>query len=272
MYKALIVDDESIIRCGIKQVIPWESINIGETYTAGGASEALKLIERHMPDILITDINMPGITGLELVERVYDIKPDIKIIVITGYDLFEYVHKCIKMHVNDFFLKPVDEDELTKAIFKLVEQLEEERRFNEIKASYDDASDHLSGASQLADSKGLYENMHGIVKQAKDIINSSLSEGTSVLSIAAKLYVSPSYLSRLFKKVMGEGCNEYITRKRIEKAKSLLESTNLPSGRIAGMVGYQDINYFSVAFKKQTGVSPTKFRESVRGDAVSAWE
>ena len=91
-----------------------------------------------------------------------------------------------------------------------------------------------------------------------------LAEDISVSNIAANLYITPNYFSRLFKRITGEGCNEYIVRKRIEKAKSLLETTSIKTGKIAMMVGYRDTNYFSLAFKKHTGKSPTKYREEMQ--------
>lgn len=103
-----------------------------------------------------------------------------------------------------------------------------------------------------------------IVSRAKSFISEHLGENLSVATLAEKFYVSPNYFSRLFKRVEGEGCNEYIVRKRIEKSKTLLETTTLKTGRIAMAVGYNDTNYFSIAFKKHTGVSPTKYREQCR--------
>ena len=110
------------------------------------------------------------------------------------------------------------------------------------------------------------KNVHDIITKAKHYIDEHLAEDLSVSSIAASLYITPNYFSRLFKRVMKEGCNEYIVRKRIEKAKSLLETTSLKTGKIAMMVGYRDTNYFSLAFKKHTGKSPTKYREEVQGN------
>ncbi|WP_394911108.1 helix-turn-helix domain-containing protein [uncultured Robinsoniella sp.] len=107
-------------------------------------------------------------------------------------------------------------------------------------------------------------NIHEIVSKAKKYIDQYLGEELSVANIAADLYITPNYFSRLFKKVCGEGCNEYIVRKRIEKAKFLLETSNMKTGKIAMLVGYRDTNYFSLAFKKHAGVSPTKYRENVR--------
>ena len=108
------------------------------------------------------------------------------------------------------------------------------------------------------------ENVSHIIAQAKHYIEDHLMDDLSVSSIASNLYITPNYFSRLFKREMKEGCNEYIVRKRIEKAKSLLETTSMRVSRIAAMVGYRDTNYFSLAFKKHTGESPTKYREKMQ--------
>ena len=113
------------------------------------------------------------------------------------------------------------------------------------------------------------QSMHVIITKSKRYINEHLSDDLSVSNIASLLYLSPNYFSRLFKKVTGEGCNEYIVRKRIEKAKVLLETTNFQTGRIALMVGYRDTNYFSLAFKKSTGKSPRKYREELQSKIFS---
>ena len=103
---------------------------------------------------------------------------------------------------------------------------------------------------------------HEIIGKAKSYIKEHLNEEISVYSIAEMLYLTPTYFSKLFKNSTREGCNSYIIRKRMEKAKSLLETTSMKTGKISALVGYKDTNYFSLAFKKQTGMSPTEFREN----------
>ena len=103
-----------------------------------------------------------------------------------------------------------------------------------------------------------------MVMQAREYIDQHLADSLSVSDIAFRFFVSPNYFSRLFKKTMGEGCNDYIVRKRMEKAKCLLISTDFSAGRIANMVGYSDTNYFSMAFKKHCGMSPTSYRAGKR--------
>ena len=345
MYKILIVDDEKMIRLGIEKSMDWKKLCIDEVYTAASASEALQCLKSHNIDIMITDISMSEMTGLELVEQWKKQSTALKIIVLTGYDRFDYARTALKLRVNDFLLKPIDEDELFKSIQKMVFELDKETYFkkknltendifedvfhefkiaminnindmpqfvhvferfttametNEISPqdtrkycfelvsaiyfTYNLKNEKITGESLIAfndsismcDSKSACEltlnylqklivredyTEHDLIRQVKRKINEHLSEDISVAGIARELYITPNYLSRLFKQETGEGCNEYIIRKRIMKAKTLLETTNLKAGEIATMAGYRDMNYFSLAFKKHTGVSPTQYRK-----------
>ena len=127
MYKVIVVDDEEMIRNGIKNIIPWKSLGISEVITASSVNDAVNIMKSNNFDIMITDICMPEKDGLSLVKEVNYINSALKIIVLTGFDNFEYAQKCCKMKVNDFLLKPIDEDELTDVIRNLIKELDEER-------------------------------------------------------------------------------------------------------------------------------------------------
>lgn len=105
MYKVLIVDDEKMIRMGMKKVLPWQELKIEEVYTAASGKEALGILEEYHPQIMISDIQMTGMTGLELIEKAKEKVPDLRVIVLTGYDNFEYARQSIRLEVQDFFLK-----------------------------------------------------------------------------------------------------------------------------------------------------------------------
>ena len=132
MYKALIVDDERMIREGMKKVIPWSELEIDRVETAESGIEALKMIQKDIPDIMITDISMREMTGLELIEKALEIAPDLQIIVLTGYDSFEYARECLRLRVQDFLLKPIDEYLLTDCIRKQIENIKEEEQRREM--------------------------------------------------------------------------------------------------------------------------------------------
>ena len=129
MYKLLIVDDEKMIRMGIKNGIDWAEQGIKQIYTAASAMEALEIIEKEHPQIVLTDISMAEMSGLALMEEIrsrYGEK-EVRILVLTGYDKFEYARQCLQMRVQNFLLKPVDEEELKKSVKDQIEILEEMR-------------------------------------------------------------------------------------------------------------------------------------------------
>jgi two-component system, response regulator YesN len=119
--------------------------------------------------------------------------------------------------------------------------------------------------------KLMYSNkkqMHEIVEAATQFIDQRFTEDLTVFTLAEQFHVARNYFSRLFKKEMGEGCNEYITRKRTERAKQLLSDSRLKTYEIAEQIGYHDTNYFSLAFKKNTGLSPKEFRDRINNSEI----
>lgn len=113
---------------GMKKVLPWQELKIEEVYTAASGKEALGILEEYHPQIMISDIQMTGMTGLELIEKAKEKVPDLRVIVLTGYDNFEYARQSIRLEVQDFFLKPIDEEDLAEAVKKQVDYLDEQNR------------------------------------------------------------------------------------------------------------------------------------------------
>ncbi len=131
MFKLIIVDDERLDREGLRQQIDWERMNVTSVETARNGFEALELIKEFKPDILITDIKMPGMDGLTLSEKAVDLVPWIKIIIISGYDDFEYVRNAMKIKAYEYILKPVDTDELIIALKTVIEERLKEKKAEE---------------------------------------------------------------------------------------------------------------------------------------------
>ena len=130
MYCALIVDDESIIRRGLRCMIPWTSLGFGEVREAANAEAALRVTEETRVDLIVTDICMPGMDGLEMTRRLMAMQPGIRIIVLTGYDNFQYAQRCCALGVKHLLIKPVDESELTRLIASLVEEIRADGSMN----------------------------------------------------------------------------------------------------------------------------------------------
>ncbi|CDZ23225.1 AraC family transcriptional regulator [[Clostridium] cellulosi] len=129
--KLIIVDDEYLERNLLKNCIEWDKLDIEIVGEASNADEALKLIEQNRPDIIFTDINMPVMNGLKFSKMVKEKYPEIKIVVVTGFDDFQNAQKSIKMGISDFIVKPISDDEVYKSVLKLKEQIEKRRSDNE---------------------------------------------------------------------------------------------------------------------------------------------
>jgi|GEM_PF-650884 len=123
MLKLIIADDEKWVRTTIRSIIPFEKLDMTLSCEASNGIEALELCRRYEPDILLTDIMMPGLTGLELMKEVRSLLPDLRIVVISGYNDFEYAKTAVKYGITDYLLKPVDEKELTEVLVRIENEL-----------------------------------------------------------------------------------------------------------------------------------------------------
>uniref|UniRef100_A0A7C3RHW8 Response regulator n=1 Tax=Dictyoglomus thermophilum TaxID=14 RepID=A0A7C3RHW8_DICTH len=132
MYKVLIVDDEPIIRSGLKKVINWENHGLRIVGDADNGEEALDKIIRLNPDLCIVDIKMPKMDGLELIKKVKEIGMRIKFIILTGYPEFEYAKKAIDLGVESYLLKPIDPEILKEKVMQIVEQIKSDKLLYEL--------------------------------------------------------------------------------------------------------------------------------------------
>lgn len=126
MYRIFIIDDEQVVREGISNNIDWEKTGFELIGTAKDGREGLEAVSRLLPDVVITDICMPFVDGLELASAIGEQYPRTKTILLTGYDEFEYAQEAVKLRVHDFLLKPITADELTQMLRRLREELDRE--------------------------------------------------------------------------------------------------------------------------------------------------
>lgn len=145
MYRIVLIDDEDVVRKGMRDLVPWEELGLEMMGDAGDGEKGLELIQRVMPHIIFLDINMPKMDGMKLTKIVRETYPDMKIVLITGYDEFSYAREALRLGVEDYILKPITKDEvvtlLEKIITKLKGEQEEEKKQKlieeKIKQSYD---------------------------------------------------------------------------------------------------------------------------------------
>ncbi|EEG55054.1 response regulator [Enterocloster asparagiformis] len=138
MLKVFLVEDERVIREGFRDKIPWEQYGFRLVGEANDGEMALPLIRKLKPDVLITDIKMPFMDGLSLSEIVKEEFPKIKIIIISGYDDFEYARQAITAGVDQYLLKPVTRMTLRNVLLELKEKIEQDMEQKDYQTRYRD--------------------------------------------------------------------------------------------------------------------------------------
>lgn len=235
----VIVDDEPKIRNGLEKLLSsrdtWQVLGAFET-----ASEALEFLTQTPVDVLITDIRMPGQTGLDLIQQIRETNRDIRIIILSGYSEFSYAQRAIQLGVMRYLTKPTS----PKALFEVLEEAEGE--LIRTQSSQDRSMD--------------VEKSNFIIQQAITYIEQHFSEKITLRAISDALYISPNYLCRLFKQQTGKSLMEYVNQYRMQMAKVYLKDIQYKVNQVAEMVGYNDTRYFSSNFKKITGMTPMEFR------------
>lgn len=260
MYKLLVIEDEELIRKGIVSLINYEKLNIQEVFEAENGKKALDIIDSKMPDIILSDINIPQLDGISLAKIVKEKYPDTRIVFLTGYDYFDYALSAIKIGADDYILKPVSKKDVEEILTKLVSKLEKKRR--EEKAIEERKKINISEyhSRSLDEQIGNEYNVIDIEKVInEEIFNPDLSLGY----LSEKLGFSVNYLSTLIKKRMGINFQDYVTKNRIEYAKILLLTTDMKIYEIAEKIGYEDVNYFSSRFKYYVGQTPRQYQREV---------
>ncbi|RPF42384.1 two-component system response regulator YesN [Hydrogenoanaerobacterium saccharovorans] len=247
MYKVLIVDDESIIVEGLTRIVPWERYCCEVVGSANDGVEGTLAIRKQKPDILFTDIRMPGKDGLGMLAGIKSEFPDMQVTVLTGFRDFSYAQEAIKLGVTRFLLKPSKMDELEEALDAMTSNLHS-LLHNSRQTAVQAPTNHSEVASSF------------IVRQAVSYIEEHCSEKISLCDVADKCYVSQWHLSKLLGKYTNQSFYDILNGARIAKAKELLYNPALRISDISEMVGYIDTAHFSRVFKKSEGISANEYR------------
>lgn len=246
MHRIFIVDDEEIVIEGISTIIERYMPDCVVTGSATDGISARNEILEKKPDVLVTDIRIPGMDGLSLIEDVRQFLPDMICIVISGYMEFEYARRALQMGVKDYIDKPVTIEKLKKSIENL-------GRFDNVKkAEHEDVPDVK-----------MTETGHSAIDRALAFINDNYDRDIGLSEVASVVNMNPAYLCVLFKENVGESFIKYLTKVRINKAKSLLAS-GMKVVDVSGMVGYNDCRYFCDIFKKHENMTPNEYKSTIR--------
>lgn len=248
MLKVLIVDDEDLVRQGIVLGMDWAARDCVVVGEAANGEEGIAAVERYSPNLIITDVRMPRMDGIEMMQELRRRGCRAHVIILTAYSDFSYARSALQLGADDYLLKPFRDQELIAAVDKVRQK---ERELTE-----------LTPQDTLPLAKG--DKSKYVLQALEYIAGHYGDQDISITTIAAHLGVSEGHLSHVFKKETSYTIIRYLTQYRVHTAMKLLQDCRYKVYEVAEMVGYRDVAYFGSTFKKLVGVSPSEYQDRCR--------
>ncbi|MDI4649241.1 response regulator transcription factor [Cohnella hashimotonis] len=258
MISVLIVDDEHLVRKGLRMTIDWRSLGYEVAGEASNGLEALQLVGSLKPDVVITDVRMPLMDGIEFMREIRRQALQTRLVVISGYEDFAYAKGAVDYGADGYILKPVDNSQLVALLDKLAKEIRQDSLLQQL------YRERLIGrlASLLNEIRiRKVGQTHALVEEVLRVIESCYMEDLSVKLLADRLHISPYYMMRVFKERQNKTINTYLTEYRVERAKRLLADRRTKVYEVGAMVGFPDPKYFSQVFKKIVAMTPKEYQQ-----------
>lgn len=261
MIRLLIADDEKLEREALAELVQRRFEREVVLEVAENGRKAADTAVLWGADLILMDIEMPGMSGLDAARAVLAQRPSCRVIFVTAYSLFQYAHEAVHLGACDYLLKPVDPDELEASVRRAMRQIETERKLEELAAAQPQP-EQTETEEEAEDAPEESENSQTalVMAHVRRYLEDNYMFDLSLDSVGEILHISPAYLSAQFKKYQKMNFLDCLTELRINAAKELLADPFRSSAEVASMVGYKDASYFARAFKKSTGMTPTQYR------------
>ena len=242
MWKVMIADDENYMLEAMEKLIDWNKMECQLVFKAKNGHVLLEQIKKNPPDIIITDIKMPLVTGIEVAKYIYENGLPIKVIILSAYADFTYAQEAIKYDVCGYIIKTSAIEMLPTMIDKAIKQ--------------------LSGAlDSNKDNEELFSD--DMLGRLQKYIAEHYTDKLSLAQIAQDIHANGSYLSRLYKNRTGQNLFDVINNMKLDKAKEYMRQ-GLRIYEVAQKVGFEDVSYFSRVFRKHEGCSPREYEYKLR--------
>lgn len=237
-YALAIVDDDTQIRDGLSRYFPWPELGFEVEATFEDGEGLLERLACGGIDVVLCDVRLPRMSGLEVADRIARAFPDVRIVFLSAHKDYEYLRAALKCQAVDYILKPASEHELSSVFLRLKAELD------------------CRGGRRDEDAGSIPERIVATVCKFVQ-----MNYRTVTLEAAARVVrMNPNYLSAYFKRVAGVHFSDYLMQVRMEKAKALLRDFRYRTYEVGAMVGYQDANNFARAFRRYFHKSPREYR------------
>lgn len=251
MLRIVIVEDEDIIRQGLIATFDWAAVDAEVVGEAADGAEALPLIRSLRPDVLLTDIRMPNMDGLELARKLQEENILPKLVYLTSFADFDYVREALRLQAADYLLKPVDDEELARLLQKL--------------GGSEAAEAALPFAEELSAAK---ESRNPYVQAVWQAVVDNYRQHISLEQIAADQLVSLSYISRKLKEETGQTFGTLLAKYRLQQAVKLLRAGTWRVYEVAEQTGFGDYKNFCQVFRRYLDTTPSAIIQESIGKNV----
>ena len=238
--KLLIADDEDMIRNGIAKYVQLHTDRFDRILLARDGREALEMLRRYRPEVMLLDIQMPGMTGLEVMEEAQGEGALPATVILSGYEDFQYAQQAFRLGARDYIVKPSRSSDILARLIAIADALQGRR----------------------AESIDQGQDRNKLVENARRVVDNDFHKNITLVSTASRIGISPGYLSTVFKQQTGISFVGYLNKVRIEHACTYLLQNYLKTYEIAYKVGFRDEKYFSKVFRKQMGMTPSEYRKT----------
>ena len=248
-YTVALVEDERIMLDELLYTIPWDELGLEVCGTAMNGLDGEKLLKKELPDLVITDIRLPGQDGLEMLEKAGTEYA----IILSGYTDFSYTRKAIQLGVFDYLQKPYDDEELIATIKNLLRKIEE-----------DTPEADIENTEQQEDLLKLPTDIQNhTVRSAIHYMEKHYTENIGLQDVARHTRTSENHLSAIFKEESGLNFLTYLNAVRINQAARLMRETSMNIAEVSRASGFQTPSYFARMFRRFTGKTPSEFRDNL---------
>lgn len=245
--KIIVAENEQRAREGIRKLIQGISGDYQVIAQASNGETALELTEQLKPDVVFTDIRMPYMDGISLIEAARERNMKTEFVVVSAYADFEMAQQCISLDVAEYLLKPLTKNELESVLARLEARLKGQRVYLSREAKEDGSL------------RSQYPDAHPMVLKALDMIEKGYDRKITQTDLAQKLGISPQYFSYIFSRHIGEGFAAFLKKYRIRRAIQLFLDGKEDKNELAYKVGFSDVKYFYRVFREVTGKNFTEF-------------
>lgn len=274
LIKVIIVDDEVLERRALAEIISKEFNEIEVIGEAANGRIAIEMAKEHHPELMLMDIKMPGIDGVEAVKQIKKDLPDTKFIMVSAFNTFEYAKEVMQQGVKEYILKPSRKEDIIESVRRVLEEIKEELKQkaeqSELQTQMNrlialSPKERLASIGMAKPNPDAWKDNHtkAIMEKAKAYIEENFKESLTLEEVSKYVELSPFYFSKLFKEQFGLTFIDFITTVRMDFAMKEMADASKSLKEICYTIGYKDPNYFSRAFKKHTGRTPSEYRSSL---------